>query len=169
MEGNRIRTVENVAKLISLEGFFLSGNPIADLDDLKELSSLPVLKRVAFACENFEAAPVSEIGGYRNFVLSTCGSPYLEVVDSETLGGEERSAARNEYMQRMMELQSAMDEIEKEHRHTVLRMDAKVKENEEHMEKIQDNLIEELHALRTDIEHGRGKVLGEYEQLKRIR
>ena len=91
------------------------------------------------------------------------------MVDSETLGGEERSAARNEYMQRMMELQSAMDEIEKEHRHTVLRMDAKVKENEEHMEKIQDNLIEELHALRTDIEHGRGKVLGEYEQLKRIR
>jgi hypothetical protein len=104
LQSNKIKKVEGISRLINLEGLYLTGNPIEDLDDMKEIGTLPRLKKLAFTCEYFQACPVSEIPGYKDFVLSTVGSPYLEMLDSEYLETEDVDDSRKHYMQKAMEL-----------------------------------------------------------------
>ena len=48
-------------------------------------------------------------------------------------------------------------------------IDSKLKENEQHLEHIEDTLIEELNNLKTDIDEGRKRLLAEFEKLKKLR
>jgi hypothetical protein len=68
-----------------------------------------------------------------------------------------------------LELQKSLDEVEKTHRHSVLTIDSKLRENEQHLEDIEDTLIDELNHLRQDIEDGKNKLLVEFEKLKKLR
>lgn len=77
--------------------------------------------------------------------------------------------AKNEFIESILELQKSLDQIEKSHRHSVLTIDSKLRENEQHLEDIEDNLVEELNHLKQDIEEGNQKLLSEFEKLKKLR
>lgn len=51
----------------------------------------------------------------------------------------------------------------------MLSIDSKVKENQHHLEIIEDSLIEELNSLKTDIDQGRKRLISEFEKLKKLR
>jgi hypothetical protein len=63
--------VENVARLVNLQILSLSGNPLDSLDSLAEIAGLPMLRQLTFRCEHFSKCPVTELQGYRSYVLST--------------------------------------------------------------------------------------------------
>jgi len=48
-------------------------------------------------------------------------------------------------------------------------IDSKLKENEHHLEIIEDSLIEELNSLKTDIDAGRKRLIAEFDKLKKLR
>jgi len=50
----------------------------------------------------------------------------------------------------------------------MLAVDSKLKENEHHLEIIEDSLIEELNSLKVDIDSGRKRLLTEFDKLKRL-
>ena len=75
----------------------------------------------------------------------------------------------NEYIECVLELQKSLEEVEKTHRHSVLTIDSKLRENEQHLEEIEDTLVDELNNLRQDIEDGKNKLLNEFEKLKKLR
>ena len=90
LQDNLISKVENWIKVPNLQKLYLSGNKIKNLNDLKDVEHLRQLKRLAFACENFAPCPVSEIEGYKQYVLTVCSqSPYLEMLDSEYLSEDD--------------------------------------------------------------------------------
>jgi len=170
LQGNLISKVDWWAQLPKLQVLALSGNRIKNLNDLKDIENLPLLKRLYFACENFEPWPVAEISGYRKYVLSVCAqSPYLKVLDSENITEEDLSFAKNEFIECVLELQKSLEEVEKSHRRSVLTIDSKFKVNEQQLEDIEDTLIDELNNLRQEIEEGKEKLLGEFEKLKKLR
>jgi hypothetical protein len=68
-----------------------------------------------------------------------------------------------------MELQKSLDDIDKTHRRKMFQIDSKLKENEQHLESIEDTLIEELNNLKSDIDSGRKRLIVEFEKLKKLR
>ena len=127
-----------------------------NLNDLKDIENLSQLKWLSFACEFYAPWPVAEISGYRQYVLSVCAkSPYLEILDSEYLTQDDISYAKNEFIEWVLELQRSLEEVEKTHRRSVLTIDSKLRENEQHLEEIEDSLVDELNNLRQDIEDGK--------------
>lgn len=89
-------------------------------------------------------------------MLSVCTkSPYLSILDSEYLTEDDLSYAKNEFIECVLELQKSLDEVEKTHRHNVLTIDSKLRENEQHLDEIEDTLVDELNNLRSDIEDGK--------------
>lgn len=167
IQDNLISKVNGCEKLPNLQVLHLSGNRIKNLNDLKDIENLPQLQRLSFACENFPPCPVAEISGYRQYVLSVCAkSPYLQVLDSEYLTQDDVNYAKNEFIEWVLELQKSLEDVEKSHRRSILTIDSKLKENEQHLEEIEDTLVEELNSLRQDIEDGKNKLLSEFEKLK---
>ena len=71
---------------------------------------------------------------------------------------EEVKTARNDFYQQMIKLENALGEIEKQHYSTLLQLDAKSKENDQHLGHIKDRLVGELHLLKDEINAGREKV-----------
>lgn len=110
---------------------------------------------------------MAEISGYRQYVLSVCAkSPYLQMLDSEYLTEEDLNYSKNEFIELVLELQKSLEEVEKSHRRSVLTIDSKLRENEHHLEEIEDTLIDELNHLSQEIEEGKNKLLNEFEKLK---
>lgn len=167
LQDNLISKVSGWSKLTNLQILLLSGNKIKNLNDLKDIENLPQLKRLSFAWESFYPCPVTEISGYRQYVLSVCAkSPYLQVLDTEFLSEEDLNWAKNEFIECVLELQKSLEEVEKSHRRSVLTIDSKLRENEQHLEEIEDTMIDELNHLKQDIEDGKTKLLNEFEKLK---
>lgn len=79
IQDNRITNLDNLETLVNLQELYLSGNPLSRFSDIKGISRLPILERIAFDCGGFEPCPVAEIPGYREFVLTTVTSQYLKV------------------------------------------------------------------------------------------
>lgn len=170
LQENLITKVEGCLSMPNLQYLYLSGNKIKNLNDLKDIENLRQLKKLTFACENFCPCPVAEIQGYRQYVLTVCSqSPSLEMLDSEYLTEEDISYSKNEFVESILELQKSLEEVEKSHRHSVLTIDSKLRENEQHLEDIEDTLIEELNNFRHEIEEGKAKLLNEFEKLKKLR
>lgn len=168
LQDNMISKVSNCIKLSNLQVLLLSGNRIKNLNDLKEIEHLTLLKKLSFAWEDFAPWPVAEISGYRQYVLSIC-SKYLQTLDSEFLTDDDMNYAKNEFIECVLELQKSLEEVEKTHRHSVLTIDSKLRENEQHLEEIEDTLVDELNNLRQEIEDGKSKLLTEFEKLKKLR
>ena len=68
------------------------------------------------------------------------------------ISNDEWEVSKNEYIESVMELQKSLDEIDMAHWRQMLQIDSKVKENQHHLEIIEDSLIEELNSLKTDID-----------------
>ncbi len=83
LSDNNITKVEGCNRLPNLELLSLSQNPLNDLDDIKDISNLPHLKSLDFGVEDFAYCNICEIKGYKDFVLTTATSPYLEQIDGE--------------------------------------------------------------------------------------
>ena len=167
LQDNLIIKVENWVKLPNLQVLHLSGNKLKNLNDLKDVEHLKQLKRLSFAWENFAHCPVAEIPGYRQYVLTVCSqSPYLQMLDSEYLTEDDIKYSKNEFIESILELQKSLEEVEKSHRHSVMTIDSKLRENEQHLEDIEDTLIDELNSFKHDIEEGKNKLLNEFEKLK---
>lgn len=74
LQCNEIKRVENVSRLVNLQILCLSENPIDSLDAISDVGTLPSLRQLTFQCEHFGACAVTEIPGYRSYVLSTIQS-----------------------------------------------------------------------------------------------
>jgi len=51
------------------------------LDDIKDISNLPLLKKLDFGSDEFLKCNIVDIKGYLDFILTTVSSPYLIEVD----------------------------------------------------------------------------------------
>lgn len=69
----------------------LSGNPITELDDLKDISTLSQLRELTLDCGLFQSCTVTEICNYREYVLSSVASPYFEQLDQLFLSEDEKN------------------------------------------------------------------------------
>ena len=79
LSGNKIRKVENIGNtLVNLESLMLSDNKIEYFEDINEISQLPSLKKLCFACENFGECPVSDLDHYREYILNQLTAQQLE-------------------------------------------------------------------------------------------
>ena len=61
----------SISRLVNLSTLGLSGNPIVNLDDVKEIARLPSIRHLMFACEHFEPCPIVDLPNYRDFILTT--------------------------------------------------------------------------------------------------
>ena len=85
------------------------------------------------------------------------------------ISSDEWEVSKNEYIESVMELQKSLDEIDMAHWRQMLQIDSKVKENQHHLEIIEDSLIEELNSLKSDIDQGWKRLISEFEKLKKLR
>ncbi|CAG9334434.1 unnamed protein product [Blepharisma stoltei] len=169
LQENKIETVEALSTLVNLQDLHLSENPIATFNDIREISKLSVIRNLSFGGVDFQACPVTELEGYTEFVLSTISSPYLQILDGKWISQETRDSAKNDYIQEALKLQERLSSIEHEHRTLLMHLDSKNRENEEQLKYIQRMLVDDLHALRTEIENGKSKILKENSRLKALR
>lgn len=169
LSDNNISKVENLSRLPNLQALSLSQNPLNDLEEIQDLSSLPILKKIDFGSSDFRPCNICDIPGYKEFLLTTISSAYLEQVDGRAVDKDDKAEAYNEYVESVIQLQKGLDEIESTHRRERYQIDSRIKENESHLETIQDTLIEELNNLKVDIDDGRERLLTEFEKLKNLR
>ena len=98
----------------------MSANPINDLDDIKDIANLPMVRSLAFCDDDFAACQICEIPGYQEYVLTQVTSPYMECLDGIFHGHpamqERRNGARNEYIESVIDLQKSLEEIDADHR-----------------------------------------------------
>ncbi|CDW78940.1 leucine-rich repeat-containing protein 9-like [Stylonychia lemnae] len=170
LQDNQIKKVDNVSRLVSLQTLLLSQNPIESLDQLSEISKLPNLRQLSFKCEHFDPCPVSELSGYKNYVLSTVlQKDKLQKLDCDKVDQGDFQAAQSEFMEQILKLQENLQEIENEHRHQLYMIDSKEKENEDHLRKMQKEILIELDNLKIEVNEGRSKIMEEIDRYKIIR
>lgn len=161
--------MEGLSSLVNLQELHLSENPILTFDDIKEVSGLSVIRNLSFGGPDFAVCSVTELDGYSEFVLTTATSPYLQVLDGKSISQDTRESARNDYIQEALKMQERLSSIEHEHRTLLMHLDSKNRENEEQLKYIQRMLVDDLHALRTEIDTGKGKILKENSRLKSLK
>ena len=93
----------------------LAQNPLNDLDDVKDIANLPLLKELDFGGPDFLPCNICEIPGYKEFVLTTASSSFLAMVDGVSVSPEDRGSAQNEYVSSVLELQKSLEEIDAQH------------------------------------------------------
>jgi hypothetical protein len=74
LQANDIKRVEGLSRLVNLQVLNLSENPIDSLDALTEVGELPSVRQLSLRCEHFAPCPVTEVAGYRSYILSTIQS-----------------------------------------------------------------------------------------------
>ncbi len=133
------------------------------------MAHLPHIRRLSFSCEHFAPCPVAEVPGYWNFVLSTITSPYFEQLDSQRIEADHFQQAQNEFMDQVLKLQETLQDVENEHRHAVMKHEAKIKENEDHIVQMQREVLQEVNNLNFEVVDGRKKIAEEQARLSKNR
>ena len=62
-------------------------------------------------------------------------------LDCEQLSEQDYSQAQDAYMEQIMSLQESLQAVESQHRHALLQIDAARKQNEEHLDQMQGEVI----------------------------
>ena len=94
LSGNNITKVDGCARFgPSLETLLMSANPINDLDDVKDISNLPMIRSLAFCEPDYAACEICDIQGYHEYILTQVTSPYLEKLDGFPVSQETRGTA----------------------------------------------------------------------------
>lgn len=73
----------------------MSGNPIADFNDVKRLGSLESLADLSMSDIHFGRCPVVDEAGYSDYVLMHC--PGLTVLDGVYLSAVKKETATSNY------------------------------------------------------------------------
>lgn len=168
IQDNQISNLDSLETLINLQELYISGNPLCTFHDIKGISRLAILERIAFDCGAFEPCPVSELPGYREFVLTTVNSQFLKLFDGQAVYPETREAARQDYLQESLRVQERISYIEQEHKAILMNLDSKNRENEEQLKYIERMLVDDLHGLKSVIDSGRTQLIKENERLENL-
>ena len=169
LQDNKISMVENLENLVNLQELHLSENPFSTFNSISKISTLSIMHTLSLGGLDFCPAPVCKLEGYKAYVLSTITSEYLRVLDGEYVSLDMKEGIRKDYMQEAIKLQDKLSGVEQEHRATLMHLDSKNRENEEQLKYIQKMLIDDLHALRGEIETGKTKIIKEHNRLKALR
>ncbi len=155
--------------MVNLQILSLSGNPFDSLDALSELGTLPSLRQLSFKCEHFLPSPVTAVQGYRNYVLSTLSQQSKSTfarLDSEWIQSEDFQLATNEFMDQILRLQEVLEEVERENRHQLQWVSARQQESEEHLARVQAEVLMEADRLKTEVADGRARMQAEIERVR---
>ena len=93
------------SRLPNIQNLYFSQNPINDLDDIKGISHLTLLKSLWFGGEDFSKCNIVDIKGYKEFILTTVKSQFFCQLDGCAISNEDIGAAKKNYMEAVLELQ----------------------------------------------------------------
>lgn len=82
---------------------------------------MPNLQRLKLECEDYGPCPVTQLPGYKNYVLQCVQNKGLLMqLDCEQLSEQDYSQAQDAYMEQIMSLQESLQAVESQHRHALL-------------------------------------------------
>ena len=66
---NQISKVQNLSRQVHLQSLYIAANPIEEFSQIVEIGDLPNLQRLKLECEDYGPCPVTQLPGYKNYVL----------------------------------------------------------------------------------------------------
>jgi len=116
LQDNGIETLigGGLEALVSLTQLSLAGNPIEHLRELQALTLLPSLADLSFADRFFWAAPVADLEGYRQLVITHLKR--VVALDGFDISLEERGEVEDHHLRAVLDFNQSIEDLRYRHR-----------------------------------------------------
>eukprot|EP00736_Rhodelphis_marinus_P008608 Rmarinus@m.16033 len=153
LQDNEIEKVENLQNLVNLQRLNLAANPIANLNNVHHLANLPALYDVSFHDENFGSCRISEIEGYREYVLYHLKQ--VAVLDGIPVDSNEAQEVEDRFLGAVLDFNSQVEDLKRDNATRYERIDERRRGIDQEFEELQLDLVASLKALGEEMRVGR--------------
>lgn len=160
VQDNKIRRLSLVPSLAALRELNAAANPVADYRDLPKLAMLPTLESLVFEDAHFGACPVCSRDDYKESVVR--GVRQLAKLDGLTVTANDRSAARDAYLESVLDFNDKVDALVREHRRKAAEVEGRRKKEHEHADVLERDMKAAFLNLEKLVDDGRANIAAEH-------
>lgn len=160
VQDNRIKRLGVAPSLSALRELNAAANPVSDYRDLPKLAQLPTLESLVFDDAHFGACPVCSRDDYKESVVR--GVRTLAKLDGLAVTADDRSAARDAYLESVLDFNDKVDALVREHRRKAAEVEGRRKKEHDHADLLEKDMKLAFLNLEKLVDDGRANIAAEH-------